>query len=103
MVLDEDAELRHRIRDAFETLLQAFKDTAEAVVLDQKQQLLFRLAVVIEAREADVRRTRDVAHRGRVITLLGEDARRRAEDELQFLIVTRQTTISRIRNQTACL
>ena len=29
------------IFDAFETLLESLEDTAEAVVLDQKQQLFF--------------------------------------------------------------
>src|SRR5690242_12546618 len=90
MVLDKDAELRNRISNAFETLLQALEHPAEAVVLDQKQQFFFRLAVVIESREAHVRRARDVAHRGRVIALLGKDARRGAENKLQFLIVTRR-------------
>jgi len=93
VVLDEDAELRNRICNAFETLFQAFKHTAEAVVLDQKQQLLFRLAVVIQARKRHVRRARNVAHRGRVITLLGEDARRRAQDEFEFLIVSRHNEL----------
>src|ERR1051325_6902972 len=88
MVLDEDAEFRNRIFDGFEPLLQSFKHTPKAVVLNQKQQLLFRFAVVIETSEADVRCARDVAHRRRVIALLGKDARRTAKDELKLLIVT---------------
>ena len=72
-------------------LFEPLEHAAKTVVLDQKQQLFFRFAVVIQTGEADIRRTRDVAHRGRVITLLGKDARRRAEDEFEFLIVTRSS------------
>src|SRR5262249_13200147 len=44
---------------------------------------------MIETREAHVRRARDVAHRRRVVTLLREDACRRAQNEFELLIVTR--------------
>src|ERR1051325_2677210 len=98
MVLNEDAEFRNRILDVFEPLLQSFKHTPKAIVLNQKQQLLFRFAVVIQASEADVRSTRDVAHRRRVIALLGKDARRTAKDELKLLIVTGHPPHTHISN-----
>ena len=82
MVFDEDAEFGNRVFDDFESLLQSLQDTTEAVVLNQKQQLFFRPAVVIQARETHVRLARDVAHRGGVITLLRKDARCGTQDEL---------------------
>ena len=73
-----------------QSLLQSFEHATETIVLNQKQQFFFRFAVVIETGEADVRRARDVAHGGRVIILLGKNARRIAEDKLQLLIVIRE-------------
>ena len=42
---------------------------------------------MIEAGEADSGGARDIAHGGRVIILLGKNARRVLKNELQFLIV----------------
>src|ERR1041384_8322448 len=89
MVLDEDAKFGDWIFDTFETLFQSFEHAAEAVVLDQEQELFFRFAVVIQTRETDIRLTRKSAHRRRVIILLGEDPRCGAKNEFQFLIVFR--------------
>ena len=56
MVLDEEAQSRNRIRHRFQLLFETLEHAAEAVILNQKQQLFFRAAVVIQAREAHVRR-----------------------------------------------
>src|SRR4051812_41067113 len=91
MVLyDEPQPLNGLIR-LLQTLLKTFEHAPEAVVLNEKEQLFFRLAVVVEASETDPCLPRDVAHGGRVITLRGEDARRIAQDKLQLLIVARES------------
>ena len=73
--------LTQRIVDSSKTLLEAFEHSSEAIVLNKKQEFLFRFAVVVEPGKADVGRARDVAHRGGVIILLGKDARGVAQDE----------------------
>src|SRR5690349_7857668 len=89
MVLDEETKFRDRILDLLQLLFKPFEHAAETVVLNQKQELLFGAAVMIQAREAHVSGARDVAHRRGVITLLGEDTRRSAQNKLELLIVTR--------------
>ena len=80
--------LLERIVNFPQALFQPFEHAAKAIVLNQKQQFFFRFAVVIKTGQADVRRARDVAHGSGVITLLGKDPRRVAQDELQLLIVS---------------
>ena len=60
------------------------------MILNEKQKLIFRFAVVIKAGEADAGGARNVAHRSRVITLGRKNAGRGAEDVLQLLIVARK-------------
>src|SRR5258708_3054097 len=82
VIVDEDAELFERIVNILDSLLEAFEHAAEAMVLDQEQQLFFRFAVMIKTCQTHARRARNVAHRSRVITLLSKDARRSAQDQL---------------------
>ena len=82
MVVDEDTQSLRRLRRVSQTQFQSFDHAPEAVVLNEKKKLFFRFAVVIQAREANVRRARDVAHRGRVVILLGKNPRGVAENEL---------------------
>ena len=88
MILDEDAEFSDRVVNLLQLRFETFEHATETVVLDQKQQFLFRSTVMIETGQADIRRTRNVAHRRRVITLLGEDARSGAQYEFKLLIVS---------------
>src|SRR5690242_8476877 len=88
MVLDKDPQLLDRVSDVAKPFLETLQYSTKAIVLDQKEKFFFRLAVVIETREADVGCTRDVAHRGRVIVLIGKDLRRGAKNEFELLVVT---------------
>ena len=90
MVVDKDMKLRQRIIDVCDPLLKSFQHAAKAMILDQKQQLFLRFAVMIETGEAHPRRPRNVAHGRRVITLLGKDARGRAQNVLELLVVARE-------------
>src|SRR5437879_4984 len=45
---------------------------------------------MIKSGEAHARRARDIAHRGRVIALLGKNARRGPQDQFELLIVARK-------------
>src|SRR6185369_7939480 len=82
VIFNEDAQLGQWIADSSKTLLEAFEHSSKAIVLNKKQQLFFRFAVVVETGEAYVGRPRNVAHGGGVIILLGKDARRVAQDKL---------------------
>src|SRR2546422_3154774 len=88
MIVDKDTKLFKRIVDSLDTLLQPFQHAAKTMILDQKQQFFFRLAVMIKPRETDSGSARDVAHRSRVITLFRKDARGGAQDQFELLIVT---------------
>src|SRR5438445_8921576 len=99
MIVDKDAQLLKGPIDSLDALFESFEHAPETVVLDQKQQLLFRLAVMIESGEADAGRARDITHGRRVITLFGKDPRRRAKDQFEFLIVTRKIAIHKSRPQ----
>src|ERR1041384_6220527 len=90
MIVDKDMKLRQRIIDACDSLLKSFQHAAKTMILDQKQQLFLRFAVMIETGEAHPRRSRNVPHGRRVITLLGKDARGRAQNVLELLIVARR-------------
>src|SRR5437016_12557866 len=88
MIVDKDAQPLDRIGRFTKPLFQTLQHAAKAVVLNQKKEFIFRLAVMIKAGETDVRRPRNVAHRSRVIVLLGKNARRGAQDQLELLIVS---------------
>src|SRR5215831_11921229 len=90
MIFDEDAKLLERVGDAFSSCFESFHDPPKTVILNLKQQLFFRFAVVIKSSETDAGRARDVAHRRRVITLLGKNPRRGAKNKLKFLVATTQ-------------
>src|SRR5260370_19766409 len=90
MIVYEDSQLFEWILDSFGALLQTFEHSAKTVILDQKQQLFFRFAVMIQSGEAHASRPRYIAHRGGVIALLGKNARRGPQDQFELLIVTRK-------------
>src|SRR5688500_20047274 len=54
VVLDKDAQFDYRLVNFPELLLESLEHTSETVVLDQKQQLLFRAAVVIQTGQAHI-------------------------------------------------
>jgi len=58
-----------------QALSQTIHDRAESVFLDQVQQFLFGFEVVVKARERNPAGAREIAHRGRRITLVTEDTR----------------------------
>src|SRR6266508_6423966 len=88
MIVDKDAQLFERLICPIDSLFKPLEHASETMVLNQKQQLLFRFAVMIETGQADARRARNVAHRSRVIALLGKDARGGAQNVLELLIVS---------------
>src|SRR5258708_3859386 len=90
MIVDKDAQLFKRVIDPTGAPLKPLKHAAKTMVLDQKQQLFLRLAVMIKAGETHARRARDIAHRGRVITLSRKNARGRAQNQFELLIVASQ-------------
>src|SRR5882672_6778649 len=102
MVFNEDPQLAEWILHFAQTLLEPFEHAPEAIILDEKQQFFFRLAIMIETRKADAGRARDVAHGGGVVILLGKNPRGVAQDELQLLIVFGKVLHSWERRHLAC-
>src|SRR5690606_13856615 len=88
VVLHEQAKPPVRVGLAAEEPLHVFQHRAEAVVLDQEQQLLLAPDVVVEPRETDAGCAADVADARLVIPLLGEDRGRRAQDRRELLVVS---------------
>src|SRR5216117_2359876 len=59
----------------------------EAALLDTEEQLLLAADVVIHASERHVGRRGGIAHRSRVIALVGEDLRRPGQEVVEPLVV----------------
>jgi hypothetical protein len=76
----------NRIFDTFESLLQPLQHASESSCPGSETTTPLSICSSDTGRQTHVRRPRDVAHRRRVITLLGEDARRGAKNEFQLLI-----------------
>src|SRR6185369_12005012 len=93
MVVDKDFQLFRRIGDSFDALFKPLEHPAETVVLNEKQELFLRLAVVIEPGETHSRLARNIAHRGRVITLLGKDPRRSAQNQFKLFVVAAEIVV----------
>jgi hypothetical protein len=100
MIVDKDAQLFKRVIDSTGALLKPLKHAAKTMILNQKQELFFRLAVMIEAGETHARRARDIAHRSRVITLFRKDARGSAQDQFELLIVTGEVFVHKLATET---
>src|SRR5205814_2282661 len=87
VIVYKDMKLFERIVNPGNPLFKTFQNAAKAMILNEKQQFFFRFTVMIETRETDARCAGNIAHRGRVITFVGKDLRRSAQDVFEFLIV----------------
>src|SRR5208337_3013910 len=73
VILNEDADALFRIRDPLEPGLEPFKNSGEAMLLNEVQQALFGLDVVIEPRQRHASSARKVAHGSAFVSLLAEN------------------------------
>ncbi len=70
-----------------ERLLRTGEYPEKAALLDTEQQLLLASHVVVHAGERHVGRRSQVAHRGGVVALVGEDLRRPGQEMVEPLVV----------------
>ena len=87
MIAQQDLEPGGRIGHLAGVAPEAFEERLEGLHLDQEQQFVLRADVVIEAGDADLGLLGDLADRGAVEAVDGEDVGGRGEDAGQFAVV----------------